>query len=179
MELGQNYLKTNNGFSLVELIVVVTIAAMIAVVAAPRFVNIKREATAKNLSNIRGNLDSLATLVFAKAKAQGVENGNIQFNGRNIRVIDGYPQPHWNNAFRYLLNITANNRFTPVNQRCSGFALCGVGNQRSLPGIGTVNSGRVVMIWPEGYWLADQCYVYYHHPENGGLPTTGEVLSGC
>jgi MSHA pilin protein MshA len=165
-------------FSLIELIAVIALFSILMAVALPIYINIKREATRNQLANIRGNLDSLSQLVWAKAKTQAVVNGSLVINGRTIAIVDGYPEPHWNNAFRYLLDISARNGFTPVNQVCRGYALCGVGNQRRLPGVGAV-TGRVVMIWPEGYRLSEQCYVFYHHPENGNPPTTGEMLSGC
>ena len=58
------------GFTLIELVVVLTIVAILAGIALPRFVNLQREARIGHLQGVRGSFVSGATLVHAAVLAR-------------------------------------------------------------------------------------------------------------
>ena len=169
----------NNAFTLIELIVVISILGILTLVVLAKYADFKTDARRASLSAVESSIHSMSNLVHLKAGVEQVDNGTININGRNISLFNGYPEAHWNRAFRYLLELSAASGFTRPNTRCSGFAFCGVGNRRSIPGIGALASGRAVMVWPEGYLLNELCFVYYVNPENGDPPTIGHTFDGC
>lgn len=62
----------SKGFTLIELIIVIVILGILAVTAAPRFLNLSTDAKIAVLEGIAGQMKSTNTLVKAKAQAQGL-----------------------------------------------------------------------------------------------------------
>ena len=59
------------GFTLIELVVVITIIGILAAVALPRFINLQKEARISKLNSVRGAVVSSAALVHSAALAKG------------------------------------------------------------------------------------------------------------
>ena len=170
----------NKGFTLIELIVVVVILGVLAVIAAPKFINLSNESREAVLSQVQGAFKSVTTMTNSKAIINDIDDGNLEIDGNNIQIRSGYPSGHWNNTWRYALNIGKEISFTRTNQECTQHDLCGVGNQRNAPGlpISTTNRG-LVLIWLKGMRLSDRCYSYYYNDETGNPPQIGTVTEGC
>lgn len=85
-------MKKNKGFTLVELVIVIVILGILAVTAAPRFLNLGGDARAGTLEAVRGSLESAGAMVFSKAILQGVENDAVEtVTNPNVDVVFGYP----------------------------------------------------------------------------------------
>jgi MSHA pilin protein MshA len=171
-----------NGFTLIELVIVIVIVAILGAIAVPKFVSLSRDARIAALEGVEAAVMSTSLLVEIKAKMESVEDGTIELNSDDVAVTNGYIAGHWNNAWRYALDLGKEIRFTNVNDPCSINDYCGVGNQRTVEGVPTdLNPGNVrglVLIWAEGYSLSDLCYVYYFN-SGSEKPTIGTVDEGC
>ncbi|MGB0892864.1 MAG: type II secretion system protein [Parashewanella sp.] len=66
------------GFTLIELVVVIIILGILAVVAAPKFLNFQGDARVSALQGLKGALQSANSMVYAKAAIAGQEG--LAFN---------------------------------------------------------------------------------------------------
>ena len=167
------------GFTLFELVVVLLIIGILASIAIPRFVNLKRESQISVLEGVTGALRSTTAIYQPLAAIKGIENGSIPINGSNVQFHSGFPDGHWNNAFRYIFDISTTSGFTNANSRCTENKLCGVGMRRFIPTVAGTTGGRGVIIWPEGYRINDRCFSYYYNRRDGTYPMIGLVDTGC
>lgn len=84
------------GFTLIELVVVIIILGILSVVAAPKFINLQKDAKLAALSGGKAALDSANKLVYAKALIQGEETvdasqtRNIDLNNDGVNDLFGY-----------------------------------------------------------------------------------------
>jgi len=168
------------GFTLIELVAVIVLLGILAVIAAPKFIELQRESRINVLSQVQASFKSVATMTNSKAIIQQFEDGTIDVDGNAIQMKGGFPTGHWNNTWRYAMNIGKEIGFTRTNQACTQNDLCGVGNQQNAPSlpIATTNRG-LVLIWLEGMKLSDLCYSYYYNDELGEFPEVGMVTDGC
>lgn len=91
MAFNRRVNKTS-GFTLIELVVVITILGILAVVAAPKFINIKDDAELASFESLGGAILSAAKMAHLKQLTQGLgPNDAIDFNGTSISMINGYP----------------------------------------------------------------------------------------
>lgn len=66
-------MQKQNGFTLIELVVVIIILGILAVTAAPKFINLQSDARASALQGVKGAIQGANGLVFAKAALGGDE----------------------------------------------------------------------------------------------------------
>ncbi|MEC6796364.1 prepilin-type N-terminal cleavage/methylation domain-containing protein [Photobacterium sp. S4TG1] len=76
-----------NGFTLIELVVVIVILGILAVVAAPKFMNLQNDARNASLKGLEGSLNSALGITYSKLTIMGLEN--------NVYVTT---QAKWENA---------------------------------------------------------------------------------
>ncbi|WED21543.1 prepilin-type N-terminal cleavage/methylation domain-containing protein [Vibrio sp. JC009] len=86
-------MKRQSGFTLIELVVVIVILGILAVTAAPRFLNLQSEARASTLQGMVGAMQGAASVVYAKSAMEGEESDALTV-GSDVDGIDtafGYP----------------------------------------------------------------------------------------
>ncbi|WP_215404710.1 type II secretion system protein [Vibrio gigantis] len=66
-------MKRQGGFTLIELVVVIVILGILAVTAAPRFLNLQDDARASTLDGLRGAVAGAMGISYGKAAIAGIE----------------------------------------------------------------------------------------------------------
>ncbi len=93
-------MKKQGGFTLIELVVVIVILGILAVTAAPKFINLQDDAKNATLNGLKASMQGAASMIYAKALVAGVEDGtdSIDIDGTpddasdDIAITNGYPQ---------------------------------------------------------------------------------------
>jgi MSHA pilin protein MshA len=80
------------GFTLIELVVVIVILGILAAFAVPRFMGMEGEARAATVKSFGGSLRAAASLARGKCQAQDCgANGVVTIEGRQVTMSNGYP----------------------------------------------------------------------------------------
>ncbi len=93
--------RPEQGFTLIELIVVISIVGILASIALPRFMNAQRDARIAKVFALNGSIRAAASLAHARCLLDQAANpagactaagGTAAMEGVAIPMIDGYPQ---------------------------------------------------------------------------------------
>ena len=80
--------KRSAGFTLIELIAVIVILGILAVSAAPKFIDLQKDARVSVLKGIQGSVKSVNNMVYAKAMFNGANTSYSEVGTTNIWVSD-------------------------------------------------------------------------------------------
>lgn len=89
-------MKRSAGFTLIELIIVIVILGILAVTAAPKFMNMQGDARKSVLNGMSASIKTAANLVYSKAIIAGVEK-----QARQVLAIQGVTGDSTDIAFGY------------------------------------------------------------------------------
>ncbi len=82
----------SQGFTLIELVTVITLLAILAAFAIPRFADLRSSARDAQLKSMVGSMKSAATLAHSVSLTQGLgSNDPIQMEGQAIAMVGAYP----------------------------------------------------------------------------------------
>ena len=85
-------MKKNQGFTLIELIMVVVILGVLSAVALPRFADLGSDARIASLKGLAGSMKSASGIVHAKWLAEGASGLSVSMEGGAIiTTATGYP----------------------------------------------------------------------------------------
>ncbi|MEZ8692958.1 type II secretion system protein [Vibrio splendidus] len=84
-------MKKQGGFTLIELVVVIVILGILAVTAAPRFLNLQDDAKESALQGLAGAMNGASGIVFGKAAIEGRETSDEAVEVEDVQTIWGYP----------------------------------------------------------------------------------------
>ncbi|WP_196139762.1 prepilin-type N-terminal cleavage/methylation domain-containing protein [Aliikangiella sp. G2MR2-5] len=89
--------RSSQGFTLIELIVVIVILGIMAAIAGPKFIDLQTEARLSVMSGVEGAVRSTATLVYSKSLIEGEESIDeasapaVDVAGGTVTTHFGYP----------------------------------------------------------------------------------------
>ena len=162
-------MKKTNGFTLIELVVVIVILGILAVIAAPKFMNLQKDARIAALKGLEGSFKAANDMVFTKATLKGIENlefyssyqpikNQIQIDGGFIDLHYGYILPKERNL-KNILNLG------------DDWNIIGGGNSYRntiyiFPKTVSVNTSSLDKIKKSKCYLA---YDFYHYANENGI----------
>jgi MSHA pilin protein MshA len=83
-----------NGFTLIELVIVIVILGILSVVAVPKFTNMQDQARLASAQGVKAALQSSANLIYTQAILEGVEKSDKPVELKNAPGVFtqyGYP----------------------------------------------------------------------------------------
>ncbi|WP_318436985.1 type II secretion system protein [Photobacterium leiognathi] len=87
-------MKKQQGFTLIELVVVIVILGILAVTAAPKFMNLQGDARHASLQGLKGAIQGASGIVYGKAAIEGIEStkGTVSAGADTVQTLFGYPE---------------------------------------------------------------------------------------
>ncbi|PSW10220.1 type II secretion system protein [Photobacterium sanctipauli] len=87
-------MKRQGGFTLIEMVVVIVILGILAVTAAPRFLNLQDDARNSALQGLKGAINGAAGITYGKAAIEGEDKSStatISTDAGDVDIAFGYP----------------------------------------------------------------------------------------
>lgn len=158
--------KSQNGFTLIELVAVIVLLGILAVTALPRFMDLRGDARTAVMESVQGSLQGAATQVYAKALIQDslAATSTISDNGLIYDTRFGYPRA--NNVG----NLDISN-LIDIQQNGSDIVWQAGGGANRRIGYDTDGDTRVT---------DDGCYIEYRNATAVGVaPVIQPFLGSC
>ncbi|RUO71949.1 type II secretion system protein [Idiomarina ramblicola] len=87
-------MRNQKGFTLIELIIVIVVLGILAVTAAPQFINFSSDARVSALKGMEGSVKGAMQLTYSKAAIEGEETAGtatVSVKGTDVNLVFGYP----------------------------------------------------------------------------------------
>ena len=168
-------MKRQQGFTLIELVVVIIILGILAVTAAPKFINLQSDARKSTVEGVKAALQGANTLIYSKAALAGKEKAAAQTvtiaTGVDVTTDYGYLNSATSSA------VVKTNLENALDMKFDALA---------TDTVGTVNDFGVVyksatsfIIVPKGKKDTEDCRLEYTPATNTQLPVYNIVATAC
>ncbi|MFM2599395.1 type II secretion system protein [Vibrio fortis] len=150
-------MKKQGGFTLIELVVVIVILGILAVTAAPRFLNLQDDAKNATLEGLAGAIQGASGIVYGKSAIDGEEtasSASVTIDGSEVATAFGYP-------------AATSGAISAIVQ--------GLGDGQDFEFIGTVSGASAATFGIDGY--TTNC-VLYTEAGSANQEATATVVSG-
>ena len=167
-------MKRSAGFTLIELIIVIVILGILAVTAAPKFMNMQGDARKSVLNGMSASIKTAANLVYSKAIIAGVEK-----QARQVLAIQGVTGDSTDIAFGYPTAAD-----TGILEVLDAKTSATGANAEWGRSVGA--NGSYYIMWPTGVAttettaIAAACYIRYTPATSATVPPVYTVEdTGC
>ncbi len=177
-------MRKANGFTLIELVVVIVILGILSVTAAPRMLNLQNDAKYAVMKGVRASLRQVVEGVYYKSVIQGTDGRRevmTDVNGTQIQTYYGAPQEIWDDKLENLMehNFTylGNGHYgydgaaatKVVNEVCKD-AVCVVDQIKLNNYLSVSTQAYALAFFPKGHSALSGCAVVYYFtaPESQG-----------
>lgn len=159
--------KQQTGFTIIELVITITIIAILAAIALPRYVAVQADARLAKMNAIRGALSSAAALARARCELDLVATpvgtctatgGTANMDGTLVAMINKYPQA--------LASAAGNGILAAINM-APGTTIATAKDGIFTTG-GGAGAGVTLTITPVGATTPASCTITYTSPAAAG-----------
>lgn len=161
-------MKKQQGFTLIELVIVIVILGILAVTAAPKFLNLAGDAKAGTLNAVKASLQSANAEIYSKAILQNKQTGADQtLVNPEVTIAHGYAKATTDNLALMLdvpdFTVVAAVTNSALNIVAGTDVLVQPSNSTAISGNSTTG-----------------CALVYRQAANAGeKPTYTVINSGC
>ncbi|ACK45049.1 type II secretion system protein [Shewanella baltica] len=168
-------MKRQQGFTLIELVVVIIILGILAVTAAPKFINLQSDARKSTVEGVKAALQGANTLIYSKAALAGKE----KTVGQTVTIATGVDVT---TDYGYLNSATSSAAVKTNLENALDMKFDALATDT----VGTVNDFGVVyksatsfIIVPKGKKDTDACRLEYTPATSTTLPVYLVVATAC
>jgi MSHA pilin protein MshA len=157
-------MKRQGGFTLIELVVVIVILGILAVTAAPKFLNMQGDARTATLNGLKGAMKGATGIIYGKAAIQGIETTALTSSNIANQTVDnvvthyGYP------------DASATGIGAAIEFDSNDWALVADTNIAGKSDSDEVVFYTVAGQAPSGTDTIDNCYVQYQRATSSAVP---------
>ncbi len=153
-------MKRQGGFTLIELVVVIVILGILAVTAAPKFMNLQGDARKASLQGLKGAIEGAAGITYGRSAIEGIESQSSATTTQgDIPVAYGYPQATSAALGKVVNGLTADWKMVKATA-------------------GTANNPGSIIYTYKGNKSEDKCVVTYTAAQNTDTPASTVITLG-